>query len=192
MKCIKQPQYGFQFFHIRVGNYTQGYYKYTANANLLNQCHLQWKLYKIPLTGNATFVRSVLGNMTLTEVNYVEIHADTWDYGYTLWVDGVQFEPCTPTVDIPEISESETFRSQIYPNPVADQAYLTFNSDENEPVTLNIYDLAGRMLTAWKIQAVKGDNFIQVNTTGWEPGIYFYILTGKSSNETRKFILSRL
>jgi len=44
--------------------------------------------------------RSVVGTMSLSQVNYVEIHADTWDYGFTLWVDGVQFNPCYPITGI--------------------------------------------------------------------------------------------
>lgn len=32
-------------------------------------------------------------NDSLTNIRSIEIHADTWEYGFTLWLDGVQFDP---------------------------------------------------------------------------------------------------
>lgn len=192
MKSIKQPQYGFQFFHIRIGNYTQGYYKYTANANQLNQCHLVWKLYKIPISGNTTFVRSVVGNMTLTEVNYVEIHADTWDYGYTLWVDGLQFVPCIPTVGIDDEHYKLNQRSEIYPNPVTGMAYITVNNiAENEEIVLSVFDMTGKVIVTDKLDSGQSGIYTySINTSGLKPGIYFYRINSPKGTEVRKFIIS--
>jgi hypothetical protein len=73
-----------------------------------------------------SFVRSTVGNMSLENVNYVEFRADTWDYGYTLWVDGVQFHECTPTgiTDNPITSKLE---SGCFPNPFDYSTTVWFN-----------------------------------------------------------------
>jgi Cohesin domain/FlgD Ig-like domain/Dockerin type I domain len=70
-----------------------GYIEYHATSELLNPARSRWQYYAIPLTGNATWQRTDQGNVGLSEINYLEIHADTWDYGFTLWVDGVGFDP---------------------------------------------------------------------------------------------------
>ncbi|MEI6681732.1 MAG: right-handed parallel beta-helix repeat-containing protein [Bacteroidota bacterium] len=95
VRTIKQPQYGFQYFTIRVGDDHGDYYKYTASPSLLNAANLSWKQYRFPLAGNTQFTRSMAGTMSLEQVNYIEFRPDTWDYGFTMWVDGVQFHPCT-------------------------------------------------------------------------------------------------
>ena len=94
MKTIKNPVIGFQSFFIRIGDFRGNYYKYSASTAILNNAHLAWKQYKFPLSGNSTFQRTATGSMSLDSVNYVEFHADTWDYGYTFWLDGLQFYPC--------------------------------------------------------------------------------------------------
>lgn len=192
MKSIKQPQYGFQFFHIRIGNYNQGYYKYTANANQLNQCNLIWKLYKIPITGNSTFVRSVVGNMTLTDVNYVEIHADTWDYGFTLWVDGLQFEPCTPTVGTGEEFGVDDRRSVIFPNPVTDHATISSNLKVQGEISISILDLNGHVQHQETICASGPGNFeYSFSVEGFRSGVYFYRINYGTGTEVGKFLIAK-
>ena len=56
----------------------------------------------IPLDASSTenngWRRTPQGSPDFSHIQYVEIHADTWDHGFTLWVDGVSFDPqpCIP------------------------------------------------------------------------------------------------
>jgi hypothetical protein len=77
------------------GNYFQyQYYQDGQPADLLNEARDRWRSYLIPLDppGEATgWRRAAHGTPDLTRVQYVEIHADTWDSGFELWVDGLGF-----------------------------------------------------------------------------------------------------
>ena len=56
--------------------------------------------------------------MNLDSTNYVEFHADTWDYGYTLWLDGLQFSPCDPPLTGITVNNNANDQELTnYPNP---------------------------------------------------------------------------
>ncbi|MFO7617228.1 MAG: NosD domain-containing protein [Bacteroidales bacterium] len=180
VKTIKQPSYGFQAFHIRVGNTNQGYFEYTAAASLLNNAHNNWRRYRVPLKGNTAYVRNVVGNMSLENVNYVEFRADTWDFGYTLWLDGVQFRECNPT-GISGFPVSNGLESGCYPNPFSRETTIWFNLPQGGPVSLAVFDLQGRLvqqLTDEWLPAGSHDRTFTDNSL--KPGIYIYrLITGR-------------
>ncbi|MFA6482850.1 MAG: right-handed parallel beta-helix repeat-containing protein [Bacteroidales bacterium] len=190
VKTLNKSSYGFQYFHIRVGNATGGYYKYTAATSLLNNAKNSWKKYRLPIKGNSTYVRSEFGHMDLAQTNYVEFHADTWDSGFTIWLDGVQFKACNPT-GIDDIPLETTFNSGCYPNPLATDATLWFDLPESGQVKLAVFNLTGQCLSTLideKLPAGHHETVFSKGNLG--PGIYFYRLqTGKKS-VTGKIIIS--
>lgn len=62
----------------------------------INDARGQWQRYVVPLAGGDGWTREEFGLSALNEVQYLEIHADTWDSGFTLWHDGVGFLPHGP------------------------------------------------------------------------------------------------
>jgi len=145
VRTIKN-QYNFQYFSVRIGNAGGGYYKYTASPTLLNAANLNWKLLKCPLAGGNGFSRSVVGNMSTDSVNYIEIHTDTWDYGFTLWIDGVQFSPCTPITDVPGDPSSAVNNLYNYPNPFTNLTTIAYELRKPGPVKLEVYSIEGKLL----------------------------------------------
>ena len=78
-------------------------YQYYKNGNpydLLNEARDIWQSYEIPLDASPTeengWRRTTVGSPDLSHIQFVEIHADTWDSGFTLWIDGVSFDPQPP------------------------------------------------------------------------------------------------
>ncbi|WP_224367943.1 discoidin domain-containing protein [Hyalangium versicolor] len=64
---------------------------YTPNQQLLTKDGTTWTAITLPLAGNSTW--SVSGSaVDLHNLRQVEVHADTWDSGFTLDVDGMSFE----------------------------------------------------------------------------------------------------
>jgi parallel beta-helix repeat protein len=190
VRTIPNVVIGFQYFHIRIGDVAGNYYKYTASPNLLTSANLVWKQYKVPLAGNSQFNRTMVGTMSLDKVNYVEFHADTWDYGYTLWLDGVQFQPCSPVTATPPEPSAGTNSLQIRPNPVTENAWVSFRLEEGENISLEISDLQGtKVSTLAHGFYPQGDYNIPV-TMGFLPsGIYMIRLTTLAGSTTRKMVL---
>jgi hypothetical protein len=62
-------------------------------TEVLNSAIGHWVEFQVPLAGGPGWERTTSGTPTLAEVNSVEIHADTWGAGFTLWFDNVRFDP---------------------------------------------------------------------------------------------------
>ncbi len=80
---------------LHLGN-QDGFFEWHPTWDILNQAIGQWVEYVIPIDGDATWQRSTFGTPTLSEINYFELHADTWGAGFTLWLDGARFDPPLP------------------------------------------------------------------------------------------------
>jgi hypothetical protein len=98
---------------VRLGSYQDGYFQWTPSWDILNLAEDQWHEFIVPIAGNGTWTRSTFGTPSLAQINYVEIHADTWGAGFTLWLDGLHLEPqphragdlnCDGTVDFADIN----------------------------------------------------------------------------------------
>ncbi|MCX6247121.1 MAG: right-handed parallel beta-helix repeat-containing protein [Bacteroidetes bacterium] len=190
VRTIKNVIIGFQYFHIRIGDDAGNYYKYTALASLLTSAHLNWKRYKVPLTGNSQFNRSMVGTMSLDKVNYVEFHADTWDYGFTLWLDGVQFHPCSPVTGIPGERTTGVNPLLIWPNPVSGTGWIRYQLEAEGTVSLEMFDAQGTKVKVLD-QGYRqpGTYTIPVAAGSLSSGIYLIRLTTPTGSTTRKLIL---
>ncbi|MGH6958908.1 MAG: hypothetical protein ACREE7_00340, partial [Dongiaceae bacterium] len=78
---------------VRLGHYQQGYFEWRPAYDVLNEAIGQWVEFVIPISGGGPWRLFRIGNASLAEINYIEFHADTWGAGFTLWMDGVRFEP---------------------------------------------------------------------------------------------------
>jgi hypothetical protein len=86
-------QGGFQNWSVRLGNHQDGWFQWTASSDRLNDALNQWVDYQIPVGGNETWQVGSFGNPDLADMNYLQINVDTWGAGFTLWMDGVGFDP---------------------------------------------------------------------------------------------------
>ena len=189
IKTQNKSSYGFQNFFIRVGSFTGAYYQYTAATSLLNNAKNTWKKYRVPLRGSTTYARSMTGQMDLSQTNYVEFHIDTWDSGYTVMLDGVQFRACTPTGA--EELPVDRFESSCYPNPFTGDAAISFSLPEYARVSLTVFDTGGRqVLPAFEDMLQSGAHEIDLHTGRLGPGVYFYRLVAGSRMATGKMFKS--
>ncbi len=88
------PNLGFQGPSpwIRLGTSPTSYWEYNPSYDVLNEARNQWVLVDIPLSGGGVWTRTTVGTVDPAVINYVEIHADTWDAGFTLWFDDLTFD----------------------------------------------------------------------------------------------------
>lgn len=88
------------------GNYAQyQYYRDGWPYDLLNEARGAWQSCQIPLDASPTeengWRRTTFGAPNFSRITALELHADTWDFGFTLWLDGVGFEPTPrPTLTV--------------------------------------------------------------------------------------------
>jgi len=190
VKTIKQPTYGFQEFKIRIGNVNQGYFEYAGSTSALNNANKTWKRYRVPLKGNASYPRTLVGNMSLNNVNYVEFRADTWDFGYTLWLDGVQFKSCNPT-GIGEEPVINRFSSGCYPNPFTEETTIWFDLPASGPVSLAVYDLTGKCVANLVDRELPAGRYEEVFHRGnLHPGIFFFKVLSNSGTGCEKLFIN--
>ncbi|MBN1199487.1 MAG: right-handed parallel beta-helix repeat-containing protein [Bacteroidales bacterium] len=190
VKTLKFIPYGFQYFQVRIGDREGNYIRYSASANLLNQAHEVWKRYQFPLAGNTTFQRSAVGDMNWNQVNYLEFWADTWDYGFTLWLDGVQFSECDPVTAVSGEPQLSSGLEQNYPNPFINSTTIRFGLTERGHVTLSVTDLFGNVITTL-VDQIKdpGEYIVRFHAGDLPAGIYFCYLCTNQRVLVKKMII---
>ena len=101
-------------------------------------------------------------------------------YQYVLTNEGGSSFQSTPS-EVTELPVSDAFA--IYPNPVGEGSQLTILSREQGPVSLEIYDGRGRLVTR---QSFTGSLTLSVNE--WESGVYLYRLQSQSKIQHGKVV----
>lgn len=76
-----------------------GYVEFNPAYDVLNDAIDNWIEIEIPYAGDSLWSRTDVGSPDLSAVNSVEIHADTWDAGFILWIDGLRFDSPLPAPD---------------------------------------------------------------------------------------------
>lgn len=93
IKAKNVNSYGWQgnFPFVVLGS-PAGIIQYAPAANLLPTQPTEWLYVEIPLNpaADSGWTRTDAGG-SLAQVNWIELHADTWDSGFELWVDAVTF-----------------------------------------------------------------------------------------------------
>jgi hypothetical protein len=79
------------------------------------------------------------------------------------------------------------------PNPARGASSVDFTLPESEPVTLEIYDLQGRRVTALLDHSMQsaGTHEIELRTSSWAAGVYLCRLEAGGASLTRKFVVLR-
>lgn len=83
--------------------------------------------------------------------------------------------------------EAFTRDFKIYPNPAATKTTFLFWLEESENVTLNIFDLSGKLVFQKKIgRLMKGENPIAVDVSGLKDGLYTSVLISGNKKASQK------
>jgi hypothetical protein len=83
-------------------------------------------------------------------------------------------------VGTPETAEEVEY--SIYPNPVTDQLNIT---SENEMIQVDIFNQLGQKVFS---QVLK-NNFFNLNTTGYNSGVYYVRITTENGIATEKVMI---
>jgi hypothetical protein len=80
--------------------------------------------------------------------------------------------------------------SKIYPNPVIDNANLSFDLNSNELVNISIYNLNGELVKVLynNVMMTSGNNNVSLNSSELSMGTYLVVLKSGDDKEVVKFI----
>lgn len=79
--------------------------------------------------------------------------------------------------------------SMVYPSPTSDQVTVQFNTTQEEPVSLRITDLSGRLLLQQAVEASNGSNSLTLTVSNLPAGLYLVSLHhGTTASEAMRFI----
>lgn len=81
--------------------------------------------------------------------------------------------------------------NQNVPNPAVNNTTITYLVPDCDKATLKIYSNIGQLLYTESQEAIVGENSFMIDTQNLADGIYFYTLTFKDVNLTKKMIIQR-
>lgn len=61
----------------------------------------------------------------------------------------------------------------VYPNPATGELNVLFNSSSSTRVTVNVYDITGKLVMSNQSSAAEGNNQVKLDLSGVERGTYF-------------------
>lgn len=135
----------FQQFYVRMGNNCSAYFQYAAPISAINSTIGNWVKFDVPLSGNATWVRTSSGEISLSEIAYFELNADTWDWGFEMWIDGITFNDYLG-VGINDFTPELPIRIDTYPNPFNGNTRVELFMPESSNISLGVFDTVGNIV----------------------------------------------
>ncbi|MBU8920243.1 MAG: T9SS type A sorting domain-containing protein [Bacteroidales bacterium] len=102
----------------------------------------------------------------------------------------------TTDADTPDLPQAG-FLSQNYPNPFNPSTTIEFGLDKTSPVSLNVYDVAGRLVRIILDETLPAAHYAEVwdgkdgSGNAVASGVYFYRLETDTITRTRKMVLLR-
>lgn len=80
----------------------------------------------------------------------------------------------------------------VYPNPFEDVTQIAFTADKSEKISLNIYDLEGRLVKTLEDNVISGENHLIVcNAEKLTGGIYLLQLGSSGFQKTIKLVVAK-
>jgi len=83
---------------------------------------------------------------------------------------------------IPVARMDGTADVQLFPNPADQQSVLSFSADADEAMTVQVYDLSGKLMMTESLNATAGANNYTLNTAQLADGSYLVQLMGETRN----------
>lgn len=111
--------------------------------------------------------------------------------------ENVNFQVDSPIAIIPSVvtsvkanKKSDNSCSEVYPNPVNDNASIKISNmnTKNSDLNLAIYNNIGQQVYSRLYKAVNGTQVLTFNTDGLKTGMYFVKVSGNNLNAVRRFI----
>ncbi len=93
-------------------------------------------------------------------------------------------------INVNEITSVDELEMSIYPNPISDNAYISFNLEESANVSYQIYDLSGRMMSNVVLGNYgQGEHRVQFSVDNFANGTYLVKVQAGAVSKTTKVLV---
>jgi hypothetical protein len=184
------------------GNVTGGIGPYTYNWEVLgNECFIQSGQNTETITiyvgfGEITInltVTDAYGCSTFCTVTFDCLNKTELPVG-NLSIDPVirPFEGIDIQIlDFESDREDNADDLEIWPNPTTDLFNVKYISQNQKEVTINVTNTLGEMIWVGEIDAIEGENMLQINVSNWQSGSYIAYFMTFDQTITRTMIITR-
>lgn len=116
------------------------------------------------------------------------LHSDTYKTGDGFYFDDISFSVLSNTTGIGErIADTNPLRvTALFPNPANDHLTVVYQQENNRPVEITFYDIAGKLVK--KMLGNEAER-IKADVTDMPAGIYFVSVSdGTNTSNIKKFV----
>ena len=89
------------------------------------------------------------------------------------------------------INEVNNLTAAIFPNPASTKLTVTFSYDKEEPYTVRITDMTGRVMFSENGTVINGDNTLEFNTSNYSNGMYILDLHTANKSLVTKVTIAK-
>lgn len=110
--------------------------------------------------------------------------------GNNMYLDDINIYSGAPSDNliVAGIDETAFTAVNLYPNPADEELNVSFQTTNNEKMTIVLTDLTGKIIQTNIIQANEGENLVMLNTSDFAKGVYFVNLISGTSRTTLQFV----
>lgn len=124
--------------------------------------------------------------------SYYYVATQNGDYGIVV----SNLNGCQSGVNIPNFSigiddASNGNAITIYPNPTSGLFEISFNSNDNQSVTISILDKVGKMIKSSVVRTISGYNSVILDEQNLTTGVYTVQVTGKSKVFSKLLLINK-
>lgn len=87
--------------------------------------------------------------------------------------------------------ENGVILNQNMPNPATDKTTITYLVPDFGKATINVYSAMGQLLYTETQNATMGQNQVDINTSNFAAGVYYYTLNFKDATLTKKMVIQK-
>jgi hypothetical protein len=152
-------------------------------------------------TAKITETTGAIGTLATVTHNFSNVYTVPNDsvYYLTVFIDSYETYPKNDTMPITRYTDgvgitltgTNAFAlGQNIPNPATNTTRIDYSVPEAGDVVFHVHSISGQLLYSKNIEASRGTNSIELNTSTFAAGVYFYSMEYKGQRLVRQLIIS--
>ncbi len=120
-----------------------------------------------------------------TQYEYIDTRLENGTTYYK--ISQVDYDNTKTELGVRTIKYSDGFTFSLFPNPSRNTIHIKTYSTTNDKASAKIFDSQGKLIKAFDLDIMTGDNHLPVDINELERGIYFIQITAKEEQKSVRF-----